>query len=103
MVEGRVIEVKSIQELATMPSREELLAQVLFLIKHRRSAWRLRSSGVARNLAVVVDQGVKENKFSAKGHEFNRGVQRTMADINAIAEQIQGLDAARSVAARQRY
>jgi large subunit ribosomal protein L10 len=64
MVEGRVIEVKSIQELASMPSREELLSKVLFLIL--ASAQRLVTAlgGVGRNLAVVVDQGVKENKFS---------------------------------------
>ena len=65
MVEGRAIDVKSIQELASLPSREEILAKVLFLIQ--ASAQRLVTSlsGVGRNLAVVVDQGVKENKFSA--------------------------------------
>jgi large subunit ribosomal protein L10 len=63
-VEGRVIEVKSIQDLASLPSREEILAKVLFLIQ--ASAQRLVTAinGVGRNLAVVVDQGVKENKFS---------------------------------------
>ncbi len=64
LVEGRAIDVKSIQELANLPSREEILAKVLFLIQ--ASAQRLVTalSGVGRNLAVVVDQGVKENKFS---------------------------------------
>ena len=62
-VEGRVVEVKGIQDLATMPSKEELYAKVLFLIN--ASAQRLVTAigGVGRNLAVVVDQGVKENKF----------------------------------------
>ena len=64
LVEGRVIDVKSIQALATLPSREEILSKVLFLIQ--ASAQRLVTaiSGVGRNLAVVIDQGVKENKFS---------------------------------------
>jgi large subunit ribosomal protein L10 len=64
MVEGRAIDVKSIQELASLPSREEILAKVLFLIL--ASAQRVVTSiaGVGRNLAVVVDQAVKENKFS---------------------------------------
>jgi large subunit ribosomal protein L10 len=64
MVEGRAIDVKSIQELAALPSREEILAKVLFLIQ--ASAQRLVTAigGVGRNLAVVVDQGVKEGKFS---------------------------------------
>jgi large subunit ribosomal protein L10 len=64
LVEGRAIDVKSIQELAALPAREEILAKVLFLIQ--ASAQRLVTSlcGVGRNLAVVVDQGVKEGKFS---------------------------------------
>ena len=64
MVEGRVIDVKSIQQLAALPAREEILAKVLFLIQ--ASAQRLVTAigGVGRNLAVVIDQGVKENKFS---------------------------------------
>ena len=64
LVEGRVVQVKSIQELAMLPSREEILAKLLFLIQ--ASAQRLVTAinGVGRNLAVVVDQAVKENKFS---------------------------------------
>jgi large subunit ribosomal protein L10 len=56
--------VKSIQELAALPPREEILAKVLFMIQ--ASAQRLVSTlgGVGRNLAVVVDQAIKENKFS---------------------------------------
>jgi large subunit ribosomal protein L10 len=64
LVEGRAIDVKSIQDLASLPSREEILAKVLFLIQ--ASAQRLVTSinGVGRNLAVVLDQAAKENKFS---------------------------------------
>lgn len=64
LVEGRVVDVKSIQDLATMPSREELLAKVLFLIQASAQRLVIAVNGVGRNLAVVVDQGVKENKFS---------------------------------------
>ncbi len=65
MVEGRVIDIKQIQDLASMPPREEILAKVLFLIN--ASAQRLVTaiSGVGRNLAVVVDQAAKENKFKS--------------------------------------
>jgi large subunit ribosomal protein L10 len=63
MVEGRVIDIGAIHELANMPAREQILAKVLYLINV--SAQRLVTviGGVGRNLAVVVDQGVKENKF----------------------------------------
>jgi len=62
-VEGRVIDVKSIVDLANMPSKEEILAKLLYLIN--APAQRLASTigAVGRNLAVVVDQGCKENKF----------------------------------------
>ena len=64
IVEGRAIDVGAIQDLANLPSREEILAKVLFLIQ--ASAQRLVTSinGVGRNLAVVLDQAAKENKFS---------------------------------------
>lgn len=63
MVEGRVVDLASINDLANMPPKEELYAKLLFLIN--ASAQRLVTaiSGVGRNLAVVIDQGVKENKF----------------------------------------
>lgn len=63
LVEGRVVDVSAIGELASMPSKEEIYARLLYLIN--APAQRLVSaiSGVARNLAVVIDQGVKENKF----------------------------------------
>ncbi len=64
MVEGRAIRIQSIGDLANMPSKPELIARIMWLLNS--SAQRLASalSGVGRNLAVVVDQAVKENKFS---------------------------------------
>jgi large subunit ribosomal protein L10 len=66
MVEGRVIDIKQVQELANMPSRDQILAKVLFLIN--ASAQRLVTAigGVGRNLAIVIDQAAKENKFKAE-------------------------------------
>jgi large subunit ribosomal protein L10 len=63
MVEGRVIDIKAINDLASMPPKEEIYAKMLFLIN--ATATRLVSSisGVGRNLAVVLDQAAKENKF----------------------------------------
>ena len=65
LVEGKVVDVKAIYELATLPSREEILSKLLFLIN--APAQRLLSAinAVGRNLAVTIDQGVKENKFTA--------------------------------------
>jgi large subunit ribosomal protein L10 len=65
MVEGRVIDVKAIQDLASMPPREEVLAKLLYLINAPAQRLVTAIGAVGRNLAVVVDQGVKENKFQA--------------------------------------
>jgi large subunit ribosomal protein L10 len=63
VVEGRVIDVKAINDLATMPSKEEIFAKLLFLIQAPAQRLVTAMNAVGRNLAVVVDQGVKENKF----------------------------------------
>jgi large subunit ribosomal protein L10 len=62
-VEGRVVEVKNIQELASMPSKEELIAKMMFLINSSAQRLAVSLAGVARNLAVVIDQAAKEGKF----------------------------------------
>ena len=63
VVEGRVITIKEIQALATMPSKEELYSKLLFLINAPAQRLATVVNAVGRNLAVVVDQGVKEGKF----------------------------------------
>jgi large subunit ribosomal protein L10 len=67
VVEGRVIQVKDIEALATMPSREEIMSKLLFLINAPAQRLVTAMNAVGRNLAVVIDQGVKESKF--KGAE----------------------------------
>jgi large subunit ribosomal protein L10 len=63
VVEGRVINIKEIEALATMPSKEELMSKLLFLINAPAQRLATVMSQVGRNLAVVVDQGVQNNKF----------------------------------------
>jgi len=64
-VEGRVIDIKAIGELATMPSKEEIFAKLLFLINAPAQRLVTVINAVGRNLAVVIDQGCKENKFKS--------------------------------------
>ncbi len=65
IVEGRVFNVKDIESLASMPSKEEIYAKLLYVINAPAQRLVTAINGVGRNLAVVIDQGVKENKFSA--------------------------------------
>src|SRR5215471_11246550 len=63
LVEGRVIDIKAINDLATMPSKEELFSKLLYLINAPAQRLLTTMAAVGRNLAVVVDQGVKDKKF----------------------------------------
>jgi len=65
LVEGRVIDVKAISELASMPSKDEIFAKLLFLINAPAQRLATFIGTVGRNLAVVIDQGCKENKFKS--------------------------------------
>ena len=65
LVEGRAIDIKSINELATMPSKEEIFAKLLYLMNAPAQRLATVINTVGRNLAVVIDQGTKENKFSS--------------------------------------
>jgi large subunit ribosomal protein L10 len=63
VVEGRVISIKEIEALATMPSKEEIYSKLLFLLNAPAQRLVTAMNAVGRNLAVVIDQGVKEKKF----------------------------------------
>jgi large subunit ribosomal protein L10 len=63
VVEGRVVTIKDIESLATMPSKEELYSKLLFLINAPAQRLVTAMNAVGRNLAVVVDQGVQQKKF----------------------------------------
>ncbi len=65
LVEGRAIDISAISELASLPSREEMFGKLLYLIQAPAQRLVTAINGVARNVAVVVDQACKENKFTA--------------------------------------
>lgn len=56
VVEGRVINVKDIDALAALPSKEELISRLMFLLNSPAQRIAASVNGVARNLAVVIKQ-----------------------------------------------
>ena len=64
IVDGKVISIEEIKQLATMPGKDELYSKLLFLISApaQRLATVLAATG--RDLAVVVNQAVEQNKFA---------------------------------------
>jgi len=64
VVEGRVVSLEQIQALAQLPSREELLSRLLYLLQAPAQRLATTLNGVARNLAFVVKQAHDQKKFS---------------------------------------
>ena len=64
VLDGKVISIREIQALATMPSREEIYSKLLFLMNAPAQRLVTVMNAVGRDLAVVVNQGVKEKKFA---------------------------------------
>ena len=63
VVEGRVISLADVSVIASLPSRQDLFAKVLFMINAPARQVAVSVAGVARNLASVIQQGVKEKRF----------------------------------------
>jgi large subunit ribosomal protein L10 len=67
VMEGRVLPANQVEALATMPSREEIFSKLLFLVNAPAQRLVTVMNAVGRDLAVVVNQAVKENKFFGGG------------------------------------
>src|ERR1700722_15749177 len=64
IIDGKVIDVREIGELATMPGKEELFSKLLFLINSPAQRLATVINATGRNLAVVINQGVEKGKFA---------------------------------------
>jgi len=61
VVEGKVVALKEVEAIASLPSKEELISKVMFLINCQAQRLVTVISAVPRNLAVVVKQ-ISEQK-----------------------------------------
>ncbi len=66
-VEGRVISIQEIGQLALLPSKEELISKIMFLLNAPAQRIATAMAAVPRNLAVVTSEAVKANKFGGGG------------------------------------
>jgi large subunit ribosomal protein L10 len=64
IIDGKLIDVREIGELATMPGKEELFSKLLFLIQSPAQRLATVINATGRNLAVVINQGVEKGKFA---------------------------------------
>jgi large subunit ribosomal protein L10 len=65
VVEGRVISISEIKQLADMPSKEELISKIMFLLNAPAQRIAMALNALPRNLAVTVSEAVKANKFDS--------------------------------------
>jgi large subunit ribosomal protein L10 len=65
VVEGRVLSIAEIQQLASLPSKEELIGKIMFLLQAPAQRLASATAGVTRNLAVTVQEAIKAEKFSS--------------------------------------
>jgi len=66
-VEGRVISIQEIGQLALLPSKEELISKIMFLLNAPAQRIATAMAALPRNLAVVTSEAVKANKFGSGG------------------------------------
>ena len=63
VVEGRVVSIADIKQLANLPSREELISKIMFLLNAPAQRIAVALNALPRNLAVTVNEAIKANKF----------------------------------------
>lgn len=56
IVEGKVVELRDVEAIASLPSKEELISKVMFLINCQAQRLVTVISAVPRNLAIVIKQ-----------------------------------------------
>ena len=56
VVEGKVVELRDVEAIASLPSKEELISKIMFLINCQAQRLVTVISAVPRNLAVVIKQ-----------------------------------------------
>jgi large subunit ribosomal protein L10 len=64
IVDGHVITVEEVKQLATMPSKEAIFAKLLFLINAPAQRLVTVLNATGRDIAVVVNQAVEQGKFT---------------------------------------
>lgn len=67
VVEGRVVSIADIRQLANLPSKDELVSKIMFLLNAPAQRIAVALNALPRNLAVTVNEAIKVNKFGSDG------------------------------------
>ena len=69
IVDGKLINVSEIDDLAKLPGKEELFSKLLFLIQSPAQRLVTVLNATGRDLAVVVNHGIEKGKYGAPAAE----------------------------------
>ena len=64
ILDGKLLTIEEIKQLANMPGKSEIFAKLLFLINAPAQRLAMVINATGRDLAVVLGQGVEKQKFS---------------------------------------
>ncbi len=103
IVDGRVITVEEIKQLALLPGKEELFSKLLFLIQSPAQRLATVINATGRNVAVVINQAAEKGKFgvpaasaapvaeaAAPAPEAAAAVEAAHVEESAAGEQLSG-------------
>jgi large subunit ribosomal protein L10 len=88
IIDGKVIDVREIGELATMPGKEELFSKLLFLINSPAQRLATVINATGRDLAVVINQGVEKGKFAGSAAPAAAVVEAPAAEVPVAATPV---------------
>ena len=98
IVDGKVISIEEIKQLATMPGKEEIFSKLLFLINAPAQRLATVIAATGRDLAVVVNQAVEQNKFAGAAAPAAEAKPREAAAPEAAAPDSRSSPAAETAA-----
>lgn len=67
VLEGRVLSIEEIQHLAQLPSKEELISKIMFLLQAPAQRIAAALAALPRNIAATVKAAADEKKFGSDG------------------------------------
>ena len=98
IIDGKVISVAEITELATMPGKEELFSKLLFLIQSPAQRLATVINATGRDLAVVIGQGVEKEKFAAGASAPAAAAPAAVEETAPVVEEAPAAEAVAEVA-----
>jgi large subunit ribosomal protein L10 len=87
IVDGKLINVEEVKALASMPPKEELYAKLLFLINSPAQRLVTVLNATGRDLAVVVNEAVKGEKFKGGAGPAVKAAEPVVAEAAPVAAE----------------